>query len=77
MQNLRGGEVWRAAKFTKPRVGATVEALTDTEGKQATTIAEKEEMIRGESFPLDDGDEYYELPSVGHAYECIPEQSVE
>jgi hypothetical protein len=29
VQNLRGGEVWKAAKFTNPRAVATVEALTD------------------------------------------------
>jgi len=29
MQNLRGGEVWRAAKFTNPQAGATMEALTE------------------------------------------------
>jgi len=77
VQNLRGGKVWRAAKFTNPRAGATVEALTDIEGKQANTIAEKEEMLRGESFPLNDGDQYYELPPAGEAHERITEQSVE
>jgi len=30
--NLRWGEVWRAAKHTNTRVGATVEALTDRVG---------------------------------------------
>jgi hypothetical protein len=58
VQNLRGGEVCRVAKFTNLRAGATVEALTDREGKQANTIAEKEEMLRGESFPVNDGDQY-------------------
>jgi len=51
VQNLRGGELRRAAKFDNTHAGATVEALTDREGKQANTIAEKEEMLRGESFP--------------------------
>jgi len=77
LQNLRGGEVWRAGKFTNPRAGATVEASTHREGKQANTVAEKEEMLRGESFPLHDGDQYYELPPAGQADECITEQSVE
>ena len=54
-----------------------MEALTDREGKQANTIAEKEEMLRGESFPLNDGDQYYELPPAGQAHERITEQSVE
>jgi hypothetical protein len=77
MQNLRGGEVWRAAKFTNPRAGATMEVLCDSKGKQANTIAEKEEMLRGESFPMNDGDQYYELPPAGQAHERITEQSVE
>jgi hypothetical protein len=75
--NLSGGEVWRAAKFTNPQVGATVEALNDRVRKQAKTIAEKEERIRGESFPKNDGDQYDELPSAGQAHEHITEQSVE
>ena len=54
-----------------------MEALTDREGKQANTIAEKEEMLRGESFPRNDGDQYYELPPAGQAHERITEQSVE
>ena len=76
-QNFRGGEVWMATKFTNPRAGATVEALTDREGKQANTIAEKEEMLTGESFPLNDGDQYYELPPAGQTHGLITEQSVE
>jgi len=54
-----------------------MEALTDSEGKQANTIAEKKEMLRGESFPLNDGDQYYKLPPAGQAHECITEQLVE
>jgi hypothetical protein len=77
VQNLRVGEVWRGAKFTNPRVGASMEALTVREGKQAHSIAEKEKTLRGESVPLHDGDHYYELPPAGQAEECITEQSVE
>jgi len=76
-RTLGGARSWRAAKFTNPRAGATVETLTDREGKQANTIAEKKEMLRGESFPLNDGDQYYELPPASQAHECITEQSVE
>jgi hypothetical protein len=32
LQNLRGAEVWRAARYTNLRTGMTVEALTDREG---------------------------------------------
>jgi len=75
--NLRGGEVWWAAKFANPQAGDTVEALTDREGKHAKTMAEKEKMIRGDSFPMNDGDQYYELPPRGQAHEGITEQLVE
>jgi len=77
MQNLMGGEVWRAAKFTNPRAGATVEALTDREGKQVNTIAEKENMLRGESFPLNDGDQYYEQSPRDQVHERITDELVE
>jgi hypothetical protein len=76
VQNLGGGEVWRAVKFNNPPAGATVEALIDREGKQANTIAEKEEMLKGESFTLNDGDRYYELHPAGQAQERITWQSV-
>jgi hypothetical protein len=56
--NLRGGEVWQVAKFANPGAGATVEVLTDREGKQANTMAAKEKMLRGESFPMNNGDQY-------------------
>jgi hypothetical protein len=34
-----------------------VEALKDRDRKEANTIAEKEKMLRGESFPLNEGDQ--------------------
>jgi len=77
LQNLTADEVWRAAKFTNPRAGATVEALTDREGKPPNSIADKEEMLSGESLRLNDGDQYYELPPAGPAHKRITEPSVE
>ena len=62
LQNLRRAEVWRAARYTNPQAGTTVEALTDREGKHAYTSLEKEVMVRRESFPPNDDDEDYELP---------------
>jgi len=58
LQNLRGAEVWRVARYPNPRAGTTVEALTDRDGKQANTSLEKEEMLRHESFPPNGGDQY-------------------
>lgn len=45
-KNLRGAEVWRATKIANPWAGATVEALTNREGKQANTITKTKEMLR-------------------------------
>jgi len=62
MQNLKGAEVWRAALYANPRAGMTMVPLTDRKGKQSNTSLEKEEMLKHESFPLNDGNQYYELP---------------
>jgi hypothetical protein len=48
-----------------------MEVLTDREGKQARTIAEKKHMLRGESVPLNDGDQYNKLPQEGKGHEHI------
>jgi len=77
LQNLRGAEVWRAARYANPRAGTTVEALTERERKQANTSLEKEEMLRRESFPPNDDDRYNELPPAGIAPMRITEQAVE
>jgi hypothetical protein len=57
MQNLWGAEVWTAPRHANLPPGTTVEALTDREGKQANPSFEKEEMLRCESFPPNDGDQ--------------------
>jgi len=54
-----------------------MEALTERDGNQGNTSLEKEEMLRHESFPLNDGDQYYELPPAGSAHTRVAEQSVE
>jgi hypothetical protein len=77
LKNLRGAEVWRLAKFANPRAGMTVEALTDKDGNQANTNAEKKEMLRRESFPLNEYDQYFELPQAGQAEQSVTEQAVE
>jgi len=77
LQNLREAEVWSAARYANPRAGMTMEALTDREGKQANTSVEKEEMLRRESFPPNDDDQYYELPPTGSAHTPVTEQAVE
>jgi len=77
LQNLSGAEVWRAAQYANPRASMTVEALTDREGKQANTATEEEEMLRRQSFPQNDDDQYYELPPVGSGSTRVTEQAAE
>jgi len=77
LRNPWGEEVWRAARYVNPRAGTTLEALTDRDGKQANTSLEKQEMLRHESFPPNDGNLYYELPPAGCAHTGISEQDVE
>jgi len=59
LQNLRRAKVGRAARYANPRSGTTVETSTDRDGKQAITSLEKEEMLRHESFPSNNGDQFY------------------
>jgi len=54
-----------------------VEAVTDGGELQVDTIAEKEEMLRGASFHLNDTNQYDELPPAGQGNKHITEQSVE
>jgi len=77
LKNLRRAEVRRAAQCANPRAGMTVESLTDREGKQANTLLEKEEMLRHESFPPNDGDQYYKLPPAGSSHTHLTDQAVE
>jgi hypothetical protein len=67
LQNLMGAEVKRAAWYTKPHAGMTVEAFTDSNGKQASTSLKKEEMLRCKSFPPNEDDQYYKLPPAASA----------
>jgi len=77
IEQVTGAEVWRAAPYANLRPGATMQALTDREGKQTKTILEKEEMPRRESFPPHDNDHYCQLPSAATACTCVTEQAVE
>jgi hypothetical protein len=76
LQKLRGAEVWRAAKYVDPQVGATVEVQMDREGKHANTVIEKEEMLRLESYPLNDDEQDYELPPAASAHTKVTETAV-
>jgi len=77
LQNLSRAEEWRAARYVNPRVGTTVEALTDRDGKHANTSLVKKEMLRLESFPPNDGDQYHKLPPLGSALTRVTEQADE
>jgi hypothetical protein len=39
-------------------------------------MAKKEKMLRGKSFPMNNGDQYYELLPAGQTHEHITEQLV-
>jgi hypothetical protein len=73
---LRGAAVWRASIYANPQAGMTVGAITDREAKQANTSRGKEEMLRCESFPLNDNDQYYKLPPAGSAQARVTEHAV-
>jgi len=77
LNNLGGAEVWRAAQYANPRTGMTMEALTDSERKQVNTAGEKVEMLRHQSFPQKDNDQYYVLPHPGSTHTRLTEQAVE
>jgi hypothetical protein len=76
LENLMEAEVWRAAQHAKPCEDTTMEALTVREVKQANTLREKEEILRRESFPQNDDDQYFELPPAGSAHTRVIEQGV-
>jgi hypothetical protein len=77
LQNLLGADVWGAGRYANPRVDMTVEGVTYSDGKQANTTMEKEEMLRRDGFPSNDNDQYYKLPPVGIAHTLITKQAVE
>ena len=54
-----------------------MEVLTNREGKQGNTSLEKEGMLRRESFPPNDDDQYYELPPAGSTHTRVTEHAVE
>jgi hypothetical protein len=77
LKYFRRADVWRAPKFASPRAGMSVLALTNGDWKQVKTIAAKEEMLRPESFPPNQYDQYFELPPAEQAHQSVTEQAVE
>jgi len=77
LKNQRGAEVWGAANFANALAEMTVAALTNRDGKEENMNAEKEEMLRGESFPLNESNQYFELPPGGQAHQSVTEEAVE
>jgi hypothetical protein len=75
LKNLRGAEVWRAAKFASRRARMIVEALLNREGKQENTITETEEMLGQQCFPPNEYNPYFGLPPAGqvHLSGTVPE----
>jgi hypothetical protein len=77
LQNRRGVEVWRAAQYANPRPGMTLDTLTDRDAKQSNRSLENEEMLRHQSFPTNDDDQYYELPPTGSPHTHVTEKPLE
>jgi len=59
---LSSGEVGWAEFFSHTSPGVTMDALTDKQGKQVNTLAITETILREQSIPLIDRDQYYTLP---------------
>jgi len=76
-QNLRGAEVWIAARYANPRACMTMEAFTDRQGKQANTSLEKEQMLRHGLFAPNHHDQYYELRPADSPHTRVTDQIVE
>lgn len=75
-KNLRGAEVWTAAKFANPQAGEMEEALTDNDGKQANTITKKEYILGRELFLPNEHHQYVELPQLGQVHRFVAEHMV-
>lgn len=58
LTNLWGAEEWRAAKFANPQVGATVEALTDRDGKETNTGNPNKDILKREPISVTKHDHY-------------------
>ena len=76
LNNLKGDEVWRAMKFANPRAGATLQALTNTDGNQANTITEIEEILRRVSFSPNQQNKYLEQLLAGPAHPSVTVHTV-
>jgi hypothetical protein len=77
LENLSGAEVWTAAQHANPQASMTVEASTDREGKQEKTATEMQEILRRQSFPPNDDDQYFEPPRVGNPHRGVTEHAVQ
>jgi len=75
-KTLIGAEGCRAAKCANPHAGMTVQAVSDKGGKQAITIAEKEQMLRRQSFPPNVYEQHNELPPPRQAHQSVTERVV-
>jgi len=51
--------------------------MTDRDGQQSNTITEKEAMLRRESFPPNEHDQYFKLPLAGQVHHSLTEEAVE
>jgi hypothetical protein len=79
IQSVEGDEVYKALRFTSPRMAATTPALRDENNKVAVTLREKEAMVRENHFPKPPPSAPYRLPDEGSGqlYQTITDKTVE
>jgi len=76
LKNLRGADVWRAEMYAIPWEGATMQAQTARDGKQADTFTGKEQMLRQRSSPPNEHKQYFDRPPGVHMHQFISEQTL-
>ena len=77
LSNVTAAELCWAPTFDCLQAGVTVEALTNNDCKGAKTITEKEHMLRPQSIPPNEHDQYLKRSAIEQAHQSITEQAVE
>ncbi|TGZ81247.1 hypothetical protein EX30DRAFT_270940 [Ascodesmis nigricans] len=73
LQSASNKEVWMATRYTKDHTPSTISGLRDTRGDIATTLEQKDKILRATAFPLPPADEETDpLLQVPHTTGHIP-----
>jgi len=72
VQGAEKKDLWRAVKYTAPKLEDKVQVLVDEAGNKATSWEERECMLIESAFPrAPDTGEQAALPDGGRAHQCI------